>query len=179
MNYVIRSVRPEEWPAVKALRLLALQDPIAHLAFLETYEEAVARPDSYWRERTARAAERASDVQQIVAVAPDGEWVGSLTVLIEEAGTEDWAGCRVERRQAHVVGVYVRPECRGIGLTEVLFDAGIEWAWGRGVERVRLIVHEDNGRAQAFYRRAGFVPSGVLVPLGDGDELELEYELER
>lgn len=180
MNYVIRSVRADEWPAVKELRLLALRDPVAHLAFLETYEQALAKPDSFWRERTAGAAEGADGAQQVIAEGPDGEWVGTLTVLVEEAGTKDWAGFPVERRQGHLVGVFVRPEYRGIGLTEVLFDAALEWAWARGVERIRLIVHEDNGRAQAFYRRAGFVPSGVVVPLAaDPEGRELEFVLER
>ncbi|WP_264929296.1 GNAT family N-acetyltransferase [Streptomyces sp. A012304] len=179
MSYVIRSVRVEEWAAARELRLLALRDPVAHLAFLESYEEAVAKPESFWRERTARVAEGAQGAQQVIAEGPDGEWVGTVTVLLEEAGSRDWAGFPVERRQGHVVGVFVRPEYRGIGLTEVLFDAALEWAWGRGAERVRLIVHEDNGRAQTFYRRAGFVPSGVIVPLAaDPDGRELEFVLE-
>ncbi|GHD12644.1 N-acetyltransferase [Streptomyces violarus] len=158
---------------------MALRDPVAHLAFLETYEEAVARPDSYWQERTARGAEGADRAQQIIAEGPDGQWVGTLTVLVEEPGTTDWAGFDVERKQGHVVGVFVRPEERGSGLTEVLFDAALEWSWAQGLERVRLIVHEDNGRAQRFYRRAGFLPSGVIVPLGDAGERELEFVLER
>ncbi|GGX87668.1 GNAT family N-acetyltransferase [Streptomyces anandii] len=182
-HYVVRSISADEWPAAKALRLVALQDPIAHLAFLETYEQAAARPDSFWQERAAGAAKDATGAQQIVAEAPDGTWVGSLTVLVEEAGTTDWAGFPVERRQGHVVGVFVRADHRGIGLTEVLFDAGLEWAWNMGVERVRLIVHEDNERARNFYRKAGFVPSGVTVPLKEGEdgsaESELEYVLER
>jgi GNAT superfamily N-acetyltransferase len=179
MNYKVRSVRPDEWPAAKTLRLVALQDPVAHLAFLETYEEALAHPDSFWRERTANGAEGRLDAQQIIAEGPDGEWVGTLTVLIEEPGTKDWAGFSIDRKQGHVVGVFVAPEHRGIGLTEVLFDAGLEWAWARGVERVRLIVHADNGRAQAFYRRAGFVPSGRTIPLekSPGDA-ELEFVLD-
>jgi GNAT superfamily N-acetyltransferase len=178
-TYVVRAIRAEEWPAVKALRLLSLQDPVAHLAFMETYDEALAKPDSFWQERAAGSAEGAADAQQFVAVGPDGEWVGTVTVLLEEAGTKDWAGFPVERRQGHVVGVYVRPEHRGCGLTEVLFDEALEWAWSRGVERVRLIVHEDNGRAQAFYRKSGFAPSGVTVPLpGVGEEQEQQHELE-
>ena len=179
-TYVVRAIRAEEWPAVKALRLLSLQDPVAHLAFLETYDEAVAKPDSFWQERAAGGAEGAG-VRQFVAEGPNGEWVGTVTVLLEEAGTKDWAGFPVERRQGHVVGVYVRPEHRGCGLTEVLFDEALEWAWSLGVERVRLIVHEDNGRAQAFYRRVGFRPSGVTVPLpgSDGVEQELEMVIER
>ncbi|MGW0824828.1 GNAT family N-acetyltransferase [Streptomyces sp. NPDC002845] len=179
-QYVVRSVRGDEWAAVRELRLVALRDPVAHLAFLETYEDAVARPDSFWKERAARAAEGAVGAQTVIAEGPDGEWVGTLTVLVEEPGTTDWAGFPVERRQGQVVGVFVRPEHRGCGLTEVLFDAGLEWAWGVGLERVRLLVHEDNGRAQRFYRKVGFVPSGVTVSLvGKSEEAEIEYVLER
>ena len=180
MNYKVRSIRADEWPAVKALRLLSLQDPVAHLAFLETYEQAAAHPDSFWQERAVSSAEGASGAQQIIAEGPDGEWVGTLTVLMEEAGVTDWAGFPVERRQGHVVAVFVRSDHRGIGLTEVLFDAGLEWAWAQGAERVRLIVHEDNERAQRLYRKVGFVPTGVTVPLGQANgERELEFAIER
>ncbi|MGW0818901.1 GNAT family N-acetyltransferase [Streptomyces viridiviolaceus] len=179
-DYVIRSIRADEWPAVKELSLRALRDPVAHLAYLETYDVAVARPDSFWQERAAGGAEGASGAQQIVAEGPGGSWLGSLTVLWEEAGTTDWAGFPVERRQGHVVGVFVRPEWRGSGLAKALFDAGVQWAWDRGAERVRLIVHEDNGRAQGFYRKAGFVPTGVVVPMArKPGESELEFALER
>ncbi|MFF1305570.1 GNAT family N-acetyltransferase [Streptomyces sp. NPDC058307] len=180
MSYVIRSVRADEWSAAKELRLAALQDPVAPLAFLETYEEAVARPDSFWQERTAKGSEGAEGAQTVIAEAPDGQWVGTVTVLMEEPGTTDWAGFPVERKQGHLVGVFVRPEERGSGLTDVLFDAAVEWAWAHGAERVRLIVHEDNGRAQRFYRKAGFEPTGVVVPLGSApEESELEFALER
>ncbi|MFG3552461.1 GNAT family N-acetyltransferase [Streptomyces sp. NPDC047725] len=179
-DYVIRPIRAEEWPAVKELRLRALRDPLAHLAYLESYDAAVCRPDAYWQERAAGAAEGASGARQIVAEGPGGQWLGTLTVLMEEAGTTDWAGFPVERRQGHVVGVFVRPEWRGSGLAKALFDAGLEWAWGSGAERVRLIVHEDNGRAQGFYRKAGFGPSGRTVPTaGKPEERELEFVVER
>ncbi|MFF0085514.1 GNAT family N-acetyltransferase [Streptomyces canus] len=180
MGYVIRSIRADEWPAVKELRLDSLRDPVAHLAFLETYEEAVARPDSFWEDRAAGAAEGETGAQQFVAERSDGRWLGQLVVLLEEAGTTDWAGFPVERRQGHIVGAYVRPEARGGELTKALFAAGLEWAWGAGAERVRLIVHEDNGRAQGLYRKVGFVPSGVRVPLPQvPGESELEFVLER
>ncbi|MEU1872664.1 GNAT family N-acetyltransferase [Streptomyces sp. NPDC019793] len=179
-DYLIRSIRADEWPAVKELRLRALRDPLADLAYLETYDDAAARPDSFWQERAAMGAEGAYAAQQLVAVGPGGLWLGTLTVIVEEAGTTDWAGFPVERRQGHVVGVFVRPEWRGSGLTKALFDAGLEWAWANGLERVRLIVHPENGRAQGAYRKAGFAPSGRTVPLtgGPGDH-ELEYVLER
>ncbi|MGW8066537.1 GNAT family N-acetyltransferase [Streptomyces ziwulingensis] len=178
-DYVIRSPRADEWPAVKELRLRALRDPLAHLAYLETYDDAVVRPDSFWRERAAGGAEGAAGARQIVAEGPGGLWLGTLTVLVEEAGTTDWAGLPVERRQGHVVGVFVRPEWRGSGLTKALFDAGLEWAWESGLERVRLIVHPDNGRARGAYRKAGFAPSGRTVPLVGGAAGEVELELVR
>jgi RimJ/RimL family protein N-acetyltransferase len=179
-DYVIRAVRLEEWPAVRRLRLDALRDPAAPLAFLESYEEASAKPDSFWQERTASGAEGSATARQLIAEAPDGTWAGTVTLLVEEPDTKDWAGQPVERRQTHVVGVFIRPEHRGRGLLKALFDAGLEWSWERGAERVRLLVHEDNGRAQAAYRKAGFVPSGVVVPFfHDEEEQELEFAVER
>ncbi|AGS70452.1 GNAT family N-acetyltransferase [Streptomyces collinus] len=179
-DHVVRPIRPDEWAAMKQLRLDALRDPAAPMAFLETYEDAVDRPDSFYRERAERSAEEPSGARQFIAEAPDGTWAGSVTVLIEEPGTQDWAGHPVERRQGHVVGVYVRPEQRGTGLVKALFDAGVTWAWERGAERVRLLVHEANARAQGAYRKAGFVPSGVSVCfVKDESEKELEFVLER
>jgi GNAT superfamily N-acetyltransferase len=84
----------------------------------------------------------------------------------------------VERSQGHLVGVFVRPEHRGsaAGVTGALFDAALEWSWGIGLERVRLFVHEKNARAEAFYRKAGFLPSGETVPMpGGSGERELEF----
>ncbi|MFK0116767.1 GNAT family N-acetyltransferase [Streptomyces sp. NPDC090994] len=178
-DYVIRPVRADEWTAVRELALRMLRDPVAHLAFLDTYEQAVQRPDSFWQERAAGSAEGSERVRQVIAEGPGGAWLGTVTVLIEEAGTTDWAGFPVERRQGHVVGVYVRPEWRGSGLTKALFAAALDWAWGRGVERMRLIVHEDNGRARGLYRKLGFEASGRVIPLaGAPGQNELEYVLD-
>jgi len=180
MDHVIRAIRTDEWAAVKRLRLEALRDPLAHLAFLETYENAVAKPDAFWQERTSTAAEGAFQRQQFIAERPDGEWDGSVTVMVEEVGTEDFLGHVVEHRQGHLVGVFVRPEQRGSGLTGALFDAAVDWCRKTGLHRVRLFVHEDNGRAEAFYRKAGFVPTGVTgsVP-GDSGRQEREMVLRR
>ncbi|MFI2437282.1 GNAT family N-acetyltransferase [Streptomyces sp. NPDC018693] len=176
---VVRAVRADEWEAVRELRLAALRDPVAHLAFLEKYEEAVGRPESYWQGRAERAAEGAAGARQFVAETRDGRWVGSVTVLVEEAGSTDWAGLRVERRQGHALGVYVRPECRGSGAVEALFGAALEWSWGVGLERVRLLVHRDNARALAAYGRLGFLATGVTMALDGEEDVEVELARER
>ncbi|SDG95496.1 GNAT family N-acetyltransferase [Streptomyces griseoaurantiacus] len=168
MNHVIRAIRTDEWPAVKRLRLEALRDPLAPLAFLETYEDALAKPDFYWQERTSTAAAGAFQRQQFIAERPDGAWDGSVTVLVEEAGSEDFLGHVVESEQGHLVGVFVRPEQRGTGVAAALFEAAVDWCRKRGLDRVRLFVHEDNARAEAFYRKAGFVATGVTGPVPGG-----------
>ncbi|MFG2604213.1 GNAT family N-acetyltransferase [Streptomyces sp. NPDC048514] len=179
-DYVVRAIRPDDWAAVRRLRLDALRDPVAHLAFLETYDDAVVKPDAFWQERAVGSGENSESARQIIAEAPDGTWAGTVTVLIEEAGSKDWSGKLVERRQGHVVGVFVRPEHRGNGLIKALFDAGVSWAWQQGAERVRLFVHADNARAQGAYRRLGFEPSGLMVSFTKNEaEKEWEFVLER
>ncbi|WP_432139538.1 MULTISPECIES: GNAT family N-acetyltransferase [unclassified Streptomyces] len=178
-NGVVRAVRADEWKNARELRLDALRDPVAHLAFMETYQDAVSRPDSFWQERVERAAAGVHGVRQFVAETHDGRWVGTVTVLVEEAGATDWAGLPVERRQGHAVAVYVRPECRGSGVIDALFEAVSEWSWQRGLERVRLLVHRDNQRARAAYGRLGFLPTGVTMSLVEGEETDAELELAR
>ncbi|MGW6203431.1 GNAT family N-acetyltransferase [Streptomyces sp. NPDC055089] len=184
MDYVIRPVRADEWQLVKELRLAAVQDPVAPVAFLETYEQAAERSDDFWRERTAGGSEAGDGgARQFIAEAPDGSWAGTVTVLIERPDGEVRFGEAAAVHQAHVVGVFVRPEARGRGLAEELFRAGTDWAWSLGeplIARVRLYVHEDNPRAAAFYRRIGFVPTGESVPMpGDPTARELEYAVVR
>jgi len=176
-EYVVRSIRADEWRAVKELRLAALQDPVAYMAFMETYEDAAGRPDRFWQERAVGAAGEARERQQMVAEMPGGRWVGSVTVLVERAGATSVFGDVADVRQGHLVAVYVRPEMRGRGLTEQLFTHALEWAWEvAGVEQVRLFVDERNRRAEAFYRKFGFAPTGRSVPApGDPGVRELEF----
>ncbi|QFQ98458.1 GNAT family N-acetyltransferase [Streptomyces phaeolivaceus] len=172
-GYGIRSVRADEWREVRELRLAALRDPVARLAFLETYEQAVARPDAFWKERTEGAAEGVRERRQFVVESAGGEWVGTVTVLVEEAGVRDFFGGIVERRQGHLVGVFLRDGHRGKGVGEAMFAVAVAWAREvAGVERVRLFVNEGNARAVGFYRRVGFVGSGVIVVGDEGRELE-------
>ncbi|WP_316520637.1 GNAT family N-acetyltransferase [Kitasatospora brasiliensis] len=179
----IRRVRTEDWQRLRDIRLDALLDPVAPVAFLETHEQAAAQPDEFWQDRTTKAA-TAPDVAQFVAEAEDGRWLGSMTGLVERPGAGGaLGGDVVEVDQVHVVGVYVRPEARGTGLAQELIRTVQDWAWSLTeprMQRVRLFVHEDNPRAQALYRKAGFEPTGVTVPMpGDDTRREIELEVPR
>jgi ribosomal protein S18 acetylase RimI-like enzyme len=52
--------------------------------------------------------------------------------------------------------LYVDGEARGIGVGRALIAAAFERARARGCGRVQLDVAEDNARAIAVYRKAGF-----------------------
>ncbi|MFF3753841.1 GNAT family N-acetyltransferase [Streptomyces sp. NPDC002018] len=179
-NHVIRAVQAEEWAKVKEIRLDALQDPAAPVAFLETYEQGLAHPDLFWQQRAAGVSPRfGTSSGQFIAEAPDGSWSGSVVVLIEAAGSSDFFGSTIAQAQGHLVGVYVRPEHRGSGLLGALVAEALDWAWTREeprLSRVRLYVHEANPRAQAAYRKLGFVPTGTVIPF-EHDPLAKEVEM--
>ncbi|MGW7415583.1 GNAT family N-acetyltransferase [Streptomyces sp. NPDC054863] len=179
MEHLIRRVRADEWQQVRDLRLAALQDPVAGIAFHETYELAVARPDSVWQERAAGAAS-GERVAQFIAEAPDGSWDGTVSALIERPGEPTGFASQPVVDQAHAVGVFVRPTARGAGLAEALFRAVVDWSWEvrdpRTVERVRLFVHESNARAEGLYRKFGFERTGTTVP-AEGDPSTVEIEM--
>ncbi|MCC3772690.1 GNAT family N-acetyltransferase [Streptomyces sp. UNOC14_S4] len=171
MEHTIRLVRPEEWREARELRLLALSDPVAPIAFLTTYDEAVARTDERWQQM--------AHTPSFVAEGPDGEWAGSVTILVEVPGDDSVFGGGPVVPQTHLVGVFLRPEHRGTGLAEALLQAALDWSWSLGdprVERVRLHVHERNVRAEGLYRKLGFERTGVTV-LMEGDPSALEHEM--
>jgi GNAT superfamily N-acetyltransferase len=174
--YTVRPVRAHEWREIKALRLAALSDPAAPIAFLESFGDAAGRPDEFWQDRAQGSSLDAghdAGVRQFVALADDGTWVGTATVLIESAGDVDFAGTVVQESGGHVVGVFVTPAHRGQGVLTSLLAAATDWVRERGLSGARLHVHADNGRAQRAYGKAGFVATGARIAAVNGPELEM------
>ncbi|WP_313896347.1 GNAT family N-acetyltransferase [Streptomyces sp. YIM 98790] len=141
----MRSTRAEDWRAYRDLRLEALGDPVAPIAFFEPLAEAMELPQVDWENRAASHEQKAT----FVGVLPDGRWAGMVVIFASEQG------------YAQIVGVYLAPEHRGTGLGEKLMRAAIDWAGG---QEVRLHVHENNKRAARFYERLGFRPTGASKP---------------
>jgi hypothetical protein len=79
-----------------------------------------------------------------------------------------------------LVSVFVDPAHRGAGLADRLLAEVLRWARSRpGATRMTLHVHEDNPRAQGFYRRWGFRDTGVRVPYNlDPTQNEVEMRVE-
>ncbi|MBW4031772.1 MAG: GNAT family N-acetyltransferase [Acidobacteria bacterium] len=173
-DVVVRRVRADDWQRVRALRLEALADPMAHVAFLETVEQAAARPDDEWRTVTAR---RADDDASVQFVGERGaELIGMLAVFVREAGVPDYFGRISEVGLPTVVGVYVSPSGRGLGVIDTLLASATEWARARGDRVLTLDVHESNLPAIHAYERAGFDVQSDFV--GEhGRELGMVKEL--
>ncbi|MFB7842492.1 GNAT family N-acetyltransferase [Microbacterium sp. NPDC056052] len=161
MSIEVRRVLATEWADVRDLRLRALQDPVAALAFLDTFENASAQPDEFWQHRTANAAEGGANAQ-FVAIGDDGGWFGSATVLP--------SGLEGPESTALVVGVYVAEGHRGAGAIESLLDECATWSAEQGAYALTLEVHVDNHRAQAAYERCGFTRTGQITELENGRE---------
>lgn len=175
MSVEVRRVRADEWERVRDLRLDAVRDPAAPVAFLHTHAEEAAHEDAFWQQRAAGASE-GDAVAQFIAES-DGEWIGTVTVLRWEAGATDHHGRAVTAPRGDVVGVFVRAESRGRGVVDALFDAAAEWAASMGDARLVLDVHVDNDRAKAAYRRIGFSETGLRFTGSIGPEAEMARPL--
>jgi RimJ/RimL family protein N-acetyltransferase len=171
MAIEIRRVRAEEWRELRDLRLQALQDPAAPVAFVRSYAEEAAEPDGFWIDRAERNA--AGEAAYAVVADDDGRLVGTVVGLRENAGEVDWAGVPVAEDGVLVVGVYLAPEARGDGVLGRLVDAVLDWARGLGLQRARLQVHADNPRAEAAYLKLGFAFTGATVQIERGIEREM------
>ncbi|MEU8834878.1 N-acetyltransferase [Streptomyces sp900116325] len=165
MEYRLHRVRAEDWQHGRAIRLQMLRDTPA--AYLETFEEALAHPDSEWQFRATRSAGPGNI--GVAAVDGSGIWVGTMSGFLPEPGI------------AKLVSVWLHPDHRGsgAGVAALMLDAVIRWA--RDEEKAKqlvLLVHEDNRRAIAFYERAGFSYTGRTEPYPlDESKQELEMEL--
>jgi GNAT superfamily N-acetyltransferase len=143
---------------VKTLRIEAVNDPDASIAFLSTPADEQAHSDEFWDLRAANSS--VGDKAAQFVAERDGDWVGTITVLRWEAGSTDHHGHDVTAPRGDVVGVYVRPSERGTGAIDALFAAAVAWAEELGDTALALDVHVDNVRAQGAYRRMGFVDDG-------------------
>ena len=154
----IRLVRPDEWAALKALRLRALaSDPDA---FGGRLEDAIEHDDDLWRKR---AAADPAEAATFVAEDADGALVGMAV------------GARIPERPdaAGLFGMWVAPEVRGQGLGGALVDAVARWARSVGYERIGLGVATTNMGVVAFYERKGFAVFGEPVPMHEGSSLQM------
>jgi ribosomal protein S18 acetylase RimI-like enzyme len=152
----VQRLAADDWAQLRDARLAALAD--APYAFQSTLARELQFTEQTWRERASSASTFA---------VRDGDAIVGLATGIDEGLV--W----------HLVGMWVSPKLRGSGVADRLVSAVGELAWKSGASSVRLWVTEENGRARAFYRRLGFLPTGrrQLVRPEDPDRWEQELVL--
>ena len=149
----IRRVRPDEWQALRDLRLRGLEtDPDA---FGGTLAESLTKPDAEWQARAA-----STDTVTFVAVTDAGfVGMGSVGPAPERPGI------------AAIYGMWVAPEARGQGVGGSLMDALEGWAREAGYGDIGLGVTMTNEPAIRLYTAKGYADIGERFPLRDGSPL--------
>lgn len=135
---LIRPTTEEDWPTLKAIRLAALRD--APTAFGVEYASAAANSDAQWRDRAAACG----PARFLLAIRED-EAVGLIGGVVDQAG------------HYNLIAMWVRPDCRGLGVADRLVEELKVLAIASGHTRVVLDVSPANERAVNFYRKQAFV----------------------
>ncbi len=148
----IRRVRPEDWQIYRQVRLAALAE--APYAFMSTLEREQAFEENVWRQRLGSATAATFLAWR------DGEPAGTATGKADDQEDEyavpgAW----------QLVGMWVDPRARGLGVADALVEAVADHARAQGAESLVLWVTEINDRARGFYERMGFARTGTRQPV--------------
>lgn len=92
--------------------------------------------------------ERLTSMSVLVAVAPDGEIVGTIASAVNDAGV------------GHLRGMAVLPEWQGAGVAALLLDAAEHELRTKNCSLVTLDTTEPLQRATRFYVKHGYRASG-------------------
>lgn len=119
--------------------------------------EGLATPPPLPRAFTRPTSPRLGDVL-VRPVRPEDapQWVANLGSVDHLLG---------DRAHCMVLGISVAAEAQGLGAGDTLLAALIDAARAAGAARLELQVYADNHRAEALYRKHGFLDEG-LSPLG-------------
>lgn len=149
----VREAGPDDWEALKKIRLEALFDTPE--AFGSTFEVSRTWSDDQWRQMVQNRPNFLAEL--------DGEVVGMV------------AGGRSERLPGTgwMYGMFVTPNQRGTGTAEMLVDAVSDWARAQGFRELYLHVGDSVPRARAFYEKVGFRPSGDSMTMDRDPQITL------
>ncbi|HWA89610.1 MAG TPA: N-acetyltransferase [Rhizomicrobium sp.] len=143
MSVSVRPLTPDDYEALRAIRLEALRRAPAFFAADPAIEEAYTKEQ--WLTRLATAVSFGGYVDGKLA----GLVVFSRPTSIKLSHTGD------------IGAMYVRDAARGTGLADAMMEALLDHAAGV-VEQVKLTVNAENARAIKFYERHGFTPIGKI-----------------
>jgi len=141
----IRPAIPGDLQVFRPLRLRALHDHPE--AFSADYQTHLDGGDEYWK----RYLEYDENARLYLAF--DGDTAVAMTSVCLGTSAKT-------RHIAEILGVYVLPEWRGVGIADALINACCEWAKSSGAVIARLGVTTVDESAIRCYERCGFVITG-------------------
>lgn len=141
MAVSVQRIQPDEWQALRDVRLRSLLD--SPEAFGQRYDEAAAGTDDDWV-TTARAS--ADGSRRIWFLARDDS---DAVVGVVQARRRPPVDCLL-------FSMWVAPEVRRNGVGAMLVDSVHEWGTSWGARRMVLWVLAANEPAMRFYDRIGF-----------------------
>lgn len=146
-NVIIRSAQETDAMAYRELRLEALRNHPE--AFSSDYAVNQAHPPAFWVDRVSITG---NERTLYFAVCNDN-LIGTCAIVRGDSPKT--------RHSAFIVGVYVQPVWRGLGIADGLIAACLEWARQQGVKIIKLGVAATNTSAIRRYSDCGFTVYGI------------------
>lgn len=157
----IRILDASELNLWTTLRLAALAD--APDAFGDTAEQALRRTEKEWQDSLLTI-----DGELYIAE-HDGFPIGMARVSRSTSRSSS----------SGLYSMWVAPSARGKGVGEMLIEAAFAWAAKVGVDKMELLVTQENDSARRLYLAKGFVDTERLRQLRPGSELRMQAMTKR
>lgn len=155
----LRRLAPHEAQLHREIRLRALQE--SPRSFGETFEEAAARPMTYWTDLTRSVTEAGRHVMLLACEGHSA--LGCAYGLVDGDNGE----------RGRVGGMWFDPGCRRRGIGTSLLQGVIGWARERRLTHLGLWAPAHSPAAIALYRHAGFRETGRRRPLPTAAALQI------
>ncbi len=150
-QFQIIKLSPDRWQEYRALRLKGLLSDAQ--AFGRTYELESKLPDERWLQRLRAAFD--GKYELLYFAQSSGELIGMLGAFWEDSPKTEHV--------ATVVGFYVDPVYRGVGVGKALMAKVLEeLSWHPKIVKAKLFAVTTQTPAVALYQSFGFEPIGIL-----------------
>ena len=151
----IRTTEEWDWMTLKEIRLAALVD--TPTAFGVSYQIAITYSDEQWKQYAS------SETQPKFWLAlNDDKAIGMIGAGLDQT------------YRYNLIGMWVEPESREMGVGECLVNAVKSDSISRGFKQVFLDVSPDNLKASRFYSKHGFVFIGEEKPLASHPDIQVQ-----
>lgn len=159
---IIRPFHIHEWEDFKTKRLQALKE-LPHL-FLSGYAESAVKDDHHWRDMIE------DEKCKIFGLFDDRKLVGITGVFESQY---DPSG-----KTANLGMSFIDSEYRRKGLSNMLYQARIDWARSKGFKKITVGHREGNEASKAANQKFGFeFVEKEEIEFPDGPAMDYRYEL--